>query len=184
MSSADLAAAAALVDCAETTIATGAEALRRAGGPDAAQVLAYDLAHAAAAATTARVMLDYGAKGGTEAAITCAFAADVVHDLLARVAGRQELWGSDLRAFDAVLPTLERYRDPEFVATLAETPGPLHLDDDMDMVRDTFRSFAANVVAPHAEHVHRTNGDVPEDVITGLAELGAFGLSVPAEYGG
>ena len=52
------------------------------------------------------------------------------------------------------------------------------------MVRDTFRSFAANVIAPHAEHVHRTNGDVPEDVITGLAELGAFGLSVPAEYGG
>ena len=44
--------------------------------------------------------------------------------------------------------------------------------------------FAANVVAPHAEHVHRTNGDVPEEVITGLAELGAFGLSVPAEYGG
>ena len=54
----------------------------------------------------------------------------------------------------------------------------------MDMVRDTFRSFAANVIAPHAEHVHRTNGDVPEDIITGLAELGAFGLSVPAEYGG
>ena len=184
MSSPDLAAAGALVDCADTTIAAGADALRRAGGPDVSQVLAYDLAHAAAAATTARVMLDYGAKGDTEAAITCAFAADVVHDLLTRIAGRQQLWGADLRAFDAVLPTLERYRDPEFVATLAETPGPLHLDDDMDMVRDTFRSFAANVVAPHAEHVHRTNGDVPEDVITGLAELGAFGLSVPAEYGG
>jgi (2S)-methylsuccinyl-CoA dehydrogenase len=184
MSSPDLAAAGALVGCAYTTIAAGTDALRRAGGPDVSQVLAYDLAHAAAAATTARVMLDYGAKGETETAITCAFAADMVHDLQARVAGRQQLWGADLRAFDAVLPTLDRYRDPEFVATLAETPGPLHLDDDMDMVRDTFRSFAANVVAPHAERVHRTNGDVPEDVITGLAELGAFGLSVPAEYGG
>ena len=81
-------------------------------------------------------------------------------------------------------PALAAYRDPEFLAALAETPGPRHLDDDMEMVQDTFRSFAANVVAPHAEHVHRTNGDVPEDVITGLAELGAFGLSVPAEYGG
>ena len=39
-------------------------------------------------------------------------------------------------------------------------------------------------MAPQAEHVHRTNGDVPEDVIAGLAEIGAFGLSVPAEYGG
>ena len=54
----------------------------------------------------------------------------------------------------------------------------------MEMVQDTFRSFATNVVAPQAEHVHRTNGDVPEDVIDGLAEIGAFGLSVPAEYGG
>ena len=54
----------------------------------------------------------------------------------------------------------------------------------MELVQDTFRSFATNVVAPQAEHVHRTNGDVPEDVIEGLAEIGAFGLSVPAEYGG
>jgi (2S)-methylsuccinyl-CoA dehydrogenase len=54
----------------------------------------------------------------------------------------------------------------------------------MEMVQDTFRAFAADVIAPHAEHVHRTNGDVPEEIITGLAELGAFGLSVPAEYGG
>ena len=37
---------------------------------------------------------------------------------------------------------------------------------------------------PHAEHVHRTNGDIPEEVITGLAELGGFGLSVPEEYDG
>nr|MBA2609915.1 acyl-CoA dehydrogenase family protein [Actinomycetota bacterium] len=34
------------------------------------------------------------------------------------------------------------------------------------------------------EHVHRTNGDIPEDIISGIAELGAFGLSVPEEYGG
>ncbi len=32
--------------------------------------------------------------------------------------------------------------------------------------------------------MHRTNGDVPEDIITGLAEIGGFGLSVPEEYDG
>src|SRR6185503_5594221 len=31
---------------------------------------------------------------------------------------------------------------------------------------------------------HRTNADIPEDVIAGLAEMGGFGLSVPEEYGG
>ena len=73
---------------------------------------------------------------------------------------------------------------PTSWAALADQPGPRHLSDDMEMVQDTFRAFANNVVAPHAEHVHRTNGDVPEEIISGLGEIGAFGLSVPADYGG
>ena len=32
--------------------------------------------------------------------------------------------------------------------------------------------------------MHRTNADVPEEIISGLAELGGFGLSVPEEYDG
>mgnify|MGYP001794705719 CR=1 FL=1 len=79
---------------------------------------------------------------------------------------------------------MTEFRSAEFLASLADCAGPLHLSDDMEMVADTFDSFAQNVIAPHAEHVHRTNGDVPEEIITGMAELGAFGLSVPAEYGG
>ena len=54
----------------------------------------------------------------------------------------------------------------------------------MEMVADTFRSFAEKVIKPQAEHVHRHNADVPEEIVQGLAEMGAFGLSVPAEYGG
>ena len=180
----DLAAASELVATADEVISGGVATLRDAGGPDVNQVLAYDVAHAAAAAATARVLLDYGAKGDQEAAIACAFAADIVHDLLGRVIGREQLWNADTLDLDRARPALSAYRDPEFLAALAESPGPRHLDSDMEMVQDTFRAFASNVVAPQAEHVHRTNGDVPEDVITGLAELGAFGLSVPAEYGG
>ena len=94
------------------------------------------------------------------------------------------MWGVETAPLRDAHPFLATYRDPEFVASLAETSGPRHLDADMELVQDTFRSFATNVIAPQAEHVHRTNGDVPEDVIEGLAEIGAFGLSVPAEYGG
>ncbi len=181
---ADLSAAADVVAAVDRVVAGGVGALQVAGGPDAAPVLAYDVAHAAAGAATASVLLDYGAKGDVEAAIACAFAADVAHELCWRVLGREALWGDSARAVDDVLPQLAPFRDPEFLAALAETPGPRHLDGDLEMVQDTFRAFAANVVAPHAEHVHRTNGDVPEEVISGLAELGAFGLSVPSEYGG
>lgn len=183
-STADLSAAAAAVGLADEVIGTAVRHLNATGGPDANQVLAYDLAHAASGAATARALLDYGARGELEARLACAFVADMVHDLITRVAGRERVWGVEPDALAGARAFLDAYRDPEYVAALAETPGPRHLDADMELVQDTFRSFAANVVAPQAEHVHRTNGDVPEDVIQGLAEIGAFGLSVPADYGG
>src|SRR5688572_8277880 len=52
------------------------------------------------------------------------------------------------------------------------------------MVQATVRRFAEEKIRPVAEHIHRQNADIPEDVIAGLAEIGTFGLSVPEEYGG
>ncbi len=179
----DLTAVTALVDASEAAVGRATARLAELGGPDAGQTLAYDLAHAASAATMARVLLAYGARGETEGEIAAAFAADCAHDLIARRIGREHLWGDD--TFTAAdRETLARHRDPARLAALAELPGARHLDDDMEMVQDTFRAFATNVVRPHAEHVHRTNGDVPEEIIRGVAELGAFGLSVPSAYGG
>jgi (2S)-methylsuccinyl-CoA dehydrogenase len=70
------------------------------------------------------------------------------------------------------------------LAGLCGSTGSSHLDDDFELVRETFHRFAEDKVRPHAEHVHRTNGDVPEEIIEGLAALGGFGLSVPEEYDG
>lgn len=180
----DMISTATIIELGEAVIDAAITSLAERGGPDVQQVFAYDLAHAASAIATARSLLDYGAKGEVEARLTCAFTADVIHDLTVKVLGREALWGIQRGALDGAADFVATFRDPDFVASLAEAAGPLHLSDDMDMVRDTFRSFAENVIAPHAEHVHRSNGDVPEEIISGLAELGAFGLSVPAEYGG
>ena len=180
----DVPAAADAIDLADRIVTKGFRRLSELGGPDAAQVLAYDMAHAAAGVATARALLDYGAKGDLEARITCAFTADMLHDLSSKVFGREEAWGTERDPLAAVHSFVRQFRDPDFLGALADQPGPRHLDSEMDMVADSFRSFATNVITPHAEHVHRTNGDVPEEIVTGLAELGAFGLSVPAEYGG
>ena len=180
----DLAAAADVIEIASGVVGRGVRHLAANGGPEVHQVLAYDLAHAAAQVETARALLDYGAKGDLEAAITCAFTADMAHDLITRIAGREKVWGIDIAPMRDAHPFLEKFRTPEFVASLAQQPGPLHLDGEMEMVADAFRSFAEKVIKPHAEHVHRHNADVPEEIVTGLAEMGAFGLSVPAEYGG
>ena len=181
---ADRPAAAAAVDAAATIVATAARHLATNGGIDANQAVAYDLAHATSAVESARSMLDYGAKGEVEAALTCAFVADVVHDLATKLLGREAGWGVKLGAIHETLGFVSTYREPAFLAALAGEEGPRHLDEDFELVRDTFKRFAEEQIKPHAEHVHRTNADVPESIISGLGELGAFGLSIPEEYEG
>jgi (2S)-methylsuccinyl-CoA dehydrogenase len=180
----DLASAADAVDLAQRLVDRACASVRESGGIDTNQVVAYDVAHAAAAVATARSTLDYGARGEIEARIAAAFVADVVADLVGRVAGREWLWGVE-PGWDAPAGAfLRAQRDPEVLAGLAATEGPRHLGDDFELVRETFHRFAEDKVRPHAEHVHRQNDDIPEEVIEGLAELGGFGLSVPEEYGG
>jgi (2S)-methylsuccinyl-CoA dehydrogenase len=172
------------LEVADGVVRAATTALRTAGGADANQTLAYELAHAAAGAAVARTALVYGATGDLEARLCCAFVADVLADLAARTAGREPLFGVAPGWLEPARPFVEAGRDPAFLAALAESPGPTHLDEDFALVADTFHRFAAEQVRPHAEHVHRTNGDIPEELIAGLAELGGLGLSVPEAYGG
>ena len=182
--SADLAGAPAAVDLAQELVEQACASIRGRGGIDANQVVAYDVAHAAAAVGTARAALQYGSQGDVEGAIASAFVADVVADLAGKVAGREALWGVEPGWATPSSSFLEAQREPSVLAALAATEGPRHLGEDFELVRETFHRFAEDKVRPHAEHVHRTNADIPEDVIEGLAELGGFGLSVPEEYGG
>jgi len=179
----DLSAAASAVDLARDVVHRGLAHLAATGSVEADQVVAYDLAHAAAAVETARTLLDYGAKGGDEARITCAFAAEAVADVAAKLFGREAAWGVEPGALDGAYGVVAAYRDPAFLASI-DGPGPRHLDDDFEMVQDAFRRFADDKIRPVAEHIHRHNADIPEEIIAGLAEIGAFGLSVPEEYGG
>jgi (2S)-methylsuccinyl-CoA dehydrogenase len=179
----DLAAAASAVDLATSVIDTARRAL--AGTDiDANQVVAYDFAHAAAATEMARAVLDYGGQGDAEARIACAFVADAVYDVAGRILGRESEWGLEPGALDGAMGFVRAYRDPAYLADLCGEQGPRRLDGDFEMVQDTFRRFAEDVIRPVAEHIHRHNEDIPEKVIAGLAEIGTFGLSVPAEYGG
>jgi (2S)-methylsuccinyl-CoA dehydrogenase len=180
----DLDAAADAVAVAKSVVDSGVAALAAAGGPDQAQVLAYDLAHAAAAVRTAEAVLGYGALGDAEARIACAFAADALADLAARVVGREALWGIAPDWMAPAASFVSTFRQPEFLASLAETEGPRHLDPDFELVRETFHRFADEQIRPRAEHIHRENTDIPEEIIEGMAEMGGFGMSVPEEYGG
>jgi (2S)-methylsuccinyl-CoA dehydrogenase len=196
---ADLSAATAAVDVArsvcERAAARLAELATDEGGGisverlDRHQVLAYDLAHATSGVEGSRVMVDYGEHGEAEAELSCLYVAEAIWDLACRMNGREGEWAIPAGELAPCREFVEAHRSPEFLQQVAGSlestgTGPAHLAEEFEMVRDTFHRFAADKVRTVAEAVHRTNSDIPEEVIAGLAELGGFGLSVPEEYGG
>ncbi|WP_417246306.1 acyl-CoA dehydrogenase family protein [Celeribacter sp.] len=64
------------------------------------------------------------------------------------------------------------------------TFGASGLDDELEMIRDQFRRFADEKVAPFAHDWHLKDELIPMEIIEELAELGVFGLTIPEEYGG
>ncbi len=180
----DLQEAASCLETAANIIRGAVAHLAETSSVDADQVMAYDIAHAAAAVETAKSMIDYGNKGDLEGQLTCVFIADAVADLASKVWGREAQWACALDALDSTRAFVATWRDPAVLAGLAGNDGPRHLDSEFELVEETFRRFADEQVKPRAEHIHRTNGDIPEDLINGLAEMGCFGLSIPEEYGG
>jgi (2S)-methylsuccinyl-CoA dehydrogenase len=176
----------AVSNLAEASLADGKLSVAKL---DEHQVIAYDLAHAAAAVEAGRVMNRYAEHGETESMLARAFVADAVSDIVARLIGREQLWGVDPAVLAPAHDFVAAHRAPEFLESLADRcakhgTGPTHLDADFELVAETFRRFAEDKIRPVAEHVHRTNADVPEDIISGLAEIGGFGLSVPEDYDG
>ncbi len=176
--------AATVVETCKLIVSAGINELAARGGVDANQVIAYDLAHSAAAVEAARSAIDYGARGEAEAKIALAFIADVSADIASRSFGREEAWGVEASMAATMREFVASYHSPQFVASLAETQAPTHLDQDFQLVQETFRRFANEQIAPVADAIHRENLDVPENIIKGLSEMGAFGLSIPDSYGG
>ncbi|WP_372891579.1 acyl-CoA dehydrogenase family protein, partial [Rhodosalinus sp.] len=64
------------------------------------------------------------------------------------------------------------------------TVGASGLDEELEMIREQFRRFVVDKVEPYAHEWHLKDELIPMDVISELAEMGVFGLTIPEEYGG
>ncbi|MCC5988509.1 MAG: acyl-CoA/acyl-ACP dehydrogenase [Pararhodobacter sp.] len=101
---------------------------------------------------------------------------------------------ADLAAFDEdPIATLMNGNSPaaraRLVALMRDNAGRASfgatgLDDELEMIREQFRRFADEEVAPHAHGWHLCDELIPMEIIEKLAELGVFGLTIPEEFGG
>ncbi len=157
---------------------------------DAHQAAAYDLASLSSSLAAARALVELTAPDELQARLALVAAADVAVELLSRTAGREASLGLPRDPLAEVAGALAAGRDATLLGEVGDAvlatgeAGPRHLDEELEMVRQTFRRFAEDKVMPVAEHVHRADEDIPEDIISGLAELGCFALSIPEQHGG
>lgn len=59
----------------------------------------------------------------------------------------------------------------------------MELTAEQELIKDTARAFAQDVLAPHAAR-HDAEGSFPHDAIRQMGELGLLGMLLPAEYDG
>jgi acyl-CoA dehydrogenase len=64
------------------------------------------------------------------------------------------------------------------------TAGDGYLTETRVMIRDMAREFCNNEVRPVADKLDPEKGDIPDELIEKMAELGFFGIMVPEEFGG
>ena len=77
-----------------------------------------------------------------------------------------------------------RAQAAQLLAQLVTPEADAGLDETHLMIRDQFRRFAEEKVAPHAHGWHLDDALIPLTLIEEMAELGVFGLTIPEEFGG
>jgi (2S)-methylsuccinyl-CoA dehydrogenase len=96
------------------------------------------------------------------------------------------LLGEDVAVAALVQASLEpalRRRVAELLAQ-DELPRFQLGDESLELIKEQFRRFSDEKVAPHAHAWHLENALIPLPLIEELGELGVFGLSLAPEHGG
>lgn len=166
---------------------------------DARQVAAFELAWAGADLLAAETVLDTldDTSSALDSQLALIFAIEAGVALLPRLEALHLETGLELHALHALAADARwtaLRRDAAGSAALAAAGralahgdaeiGPVALGDSLVLAQHTFRRFAAEVVAPQAEAIHRHDLTVPETLLQPLREMGVFGLSIPEAYGG
>ena len=191
------------LDQAQAALQRLHEALRertRAGRAiDDHQLAVRRYAGLAARVAAAQALCDAAGSDDGQAGAAALFAAEVALEAAHLVERHAADFGLTAPAAAGLLPierraalaaSLAEGAFRELAARLATADFANHeaiAGDDADLMhalRDTTRRFAAERVQPLAQRIHLDDLLVPEALIDGMAQLGFFGMSIPADYGG
>lgn len=166
---------------------------------DACQVASFEMAWGGAellAAETAIASLT-PSSDLLDAQLALVFTVDAVVALLDRLDVLYTECGLDVSPVDGVraAPEWRALRQAAGSADALQTAGravieaqgvvgEIALDEAHALAQDAFRRFAAEVVAPQAEAIHRHDRTVPESLLQPMREMGVFGLAIPERFGG
>lgn len=176
----------AVLDQIETLIRKSCAYLQ--GDLDQEQIELYNLSFAQADLLAARTVLSSAETNPNLAKIANYFIADVVTSITQKFAVRPKTYGLEGNELPD-LTSLQDYLAPEYVTSLGQDfldkgLPESDVDEDKRIIRDTFRSFAEDVVMPLAEDIHRKDLLVPDEILEPLKQMGVFGLSIPERFGG
>ena len=176
----------AVLDQIETLIRKSCAFLQ--GDLDQEQIELYNLSFAQADLLAARTVLSSAETNPNLAKIANYFIADVVTSITQKFAVRPKTYGLEWNELPD-LTSLQDYLAPEYVTSLGQEfldkgLPESDVDEDKRIIRDTFRSFAEDVVMPLAEDIHRKDLLVPDEILEPLKQMGVFGLSIPERFGG
>ena len=169
---------------------------------DEHQLASYELSLSWSECTAARFLtahaLQLAARSVSENTLTIQlsnlFCAEAITNTVNRLRARPADYG--VTHADIISdPVAEQFLSKQLAAKNIAAIGQAILDGDGDLgpdllseyhtiMRDTFRRFSDDVVAPLAESIHREDLIIPDAILEPLKEMGMFGLSIPAKYGG
>ncbi len=178
---------------AEMQARVGRACAHLAGDLDGEQVQLYDLALCRAELDGAHALAQFALSDSLEtdflSAITSTYIAQVLLDVHTRLIARPADFG--LKAQDLTLPAIGELLSAKRLVDLGQqfldrqqTHLPDGLDAEKRMMRDSFEQFGRDVVMPLAADIHRDDLIIPDAILNPLREMGCFGLSVPARFGG
>jgi len=171
------------------------------------QLVSYDLAFIAAEFTGARSALDYAravrasrsdnAELQAEERMALIFSAEAILNARNRMLPRLTEYGLNTEQLqdsldqDDVVAFCQANLQTSMLAELGQhmleqngRTGDYLLDEDKEIMRESFQKMASDVVFPLAREIHRKDLIIPEEILQPLIEMGCFGLSIPERYDG